>query len=192
MNIILLGGPGSGKGTLASGLTGYNVISTGDLIRSIRNDIDNPLSKMVSSIIDQGNLLPDSLTNDIIANHLSKFKVGNKLDPRQQFMFDGYPRTTVQAKHLDAMCNIDLCVYLEVSTETCINRLLERGKTSGRADDSNEDIIKNRLKIYYEQTVDLIKYYRLSKRLLVINGEQSADDVKKSLLNNLRKIEYNA
>lgn len=192
MNIVLIGKPGSGKGTLSPVLKGYNIITAGDLIRSIRNDVNNPLSKMVSSIIDGGNLLPDNLTNDIIKSHLSGFKIGSRMDPKFQFMFDGYPRTMQQAKFLDSIVNIDLCVYIDVSDETCMKRIINRGLTSGREDDQNEEIVKTRLKNYYDQTVDLIKYYRLSKRLMVLNGEEDVDAVKKSFLNNLRKIEYNS
>lgn len=191
MNIIIIGKPSSGKGSLSSSLTGYNLVVAGDLIREIRSDVNNPLSKMISGIIDQGNLLPDNLTNDIITNHLSTFKTGHKLDPKHQFMFDGYPRTEKQAKYLDSLLNVDLCVYIEASDETCIKRALERGLTSGRADDQNEEIIKTRLDNFYNQTVDLIKYYRLSKRLLVLNGELSQEEVRKSFINHLRKLEYN-
>lgn len=191
MNIVLIGKVSSGKGSLSNSLTGYNLVVAGDLIREIRSDVNNPLSKMISGIIDQGNLLPDNLTNDIITNHLSTFKTGHKLDPKHQFMFDGYPRTEKQAKYLDSLLNVDLCVYIEASDETCIKRALERGLTSGRADDQNEEIIKTRLDNFYNQTVDLIKYYRLSKRLLVLNGELSQEEVRKSFINHLRKLEYN-
>ena len=201
MNLVIVSIPGGGKGTLCSQLSnkGYIVITAGDLLRKEKNS-GSDLGKSISELIDGGNLVPDSIITSLIESELEKYKITSRndmykatkhIDPKLNFVFDGYPRSLVQSRYLDSIIGIDLCLNLEVSNDIVINRILERGKSSGREDDSNIEIIEKRLENYYNDTFPVLKYYRNSKRLLVIDGSKSKEEVYKAVINNLRNFEYN-
>ena len=201
MNLVIVSIPGGGKGTLCSQLSnkGYIVITAGDLLRKEKLS-GTDLGKSISDLIDHGNLVPDSVITSLVESELDKYKITSRndmykstkhIDPKLNFIFDGFPRSITQSKYLDMLLNIDLCINLEVSNDIVVNRILERGKTSKREDDLNVDIIEKRLENYYNETFPVLKYYRNSKRLLVIDGSKSKEEVYKTVLNNLRNFEYN-
>ena len=152
-NLILFGPPGSGKGTQAQKLIEkYQLVhlSTGDLLRSeIANQ--TPLGLEAKKLIDSGQLVPDEVVIGIIDNCLEKNAEANG------FLFDGFPRTIAQAIALDKLLHlkgtqIDLVLALQVDEDELVRRLLERGKVSGRSDDANEEVIRNRFAVYAKDT----------------------------------------
>jgi adenylate kinase len=178
LNLILFGPPGSGKGTQAEKLVEkYNLlhISTGDLFRyNMKND--TPLGIEAKSYMDKGNLVPDSVTISML-----KAKV-NENPAVAGYIFDGFPRTIVQAEALDNfLAEKDLAVSgllaLNVPDEELIKRLLSRGKDSGRADDQDEAIIANRIKTYNQETAPVFGYYEKQERANKIDGVGTLQDV---------------
>lgn len=161
LNIILFGPPGAGKGTQAELLKEkYNLkhLSTGDLLRAERK-AGTPLGKQADEYISKGNLVPDEVVIGMVRN-----KIKEHLDGAG-FIFDGFPRTTAQGEALDSMlADLDLSISallaLKVDEDELTKRLLERGKTSGRADDQDESTIRNRFKVYNEETSPLIDFYQ--------------------------------
>lgn len=181
-NIILFGPPGAGKGTQANFLKGkYNLvhISTGDVFRyNIKNQTD--LGKLAKSFMDKGKLVPDEITIDMLSHEVDKHPEANG------FIFDGFPRTEAQAEALgylmeDKDTQIDAMVALEVDDEVLVNRLLERGKTSGRADDADEGIIRNRIKVYYNETAILKDYYQEREKYYGVDGVGSIEEITERL-----------
>lgn len=181
-NIILFGPPGVGKGTQADILKKkYNLvhISTGDVFRhNIKNATD--LGKLAKSFIDKGKLVPDEITIDMLSNEVDKNPDTNG------FIFDGFPRTAAQAEALghlmdDRDSQIDAMIALEVDDEILVKRLLERGKTSGRADDADESIIRNRIKVYYNETAILKQYYQNKNKYYGIDGVGSIEEITQRL-----------
>ena len=182
INLILFGPPGSGKGTQAKKLTqsfGLLHISTGDLFRyEIGNQ--TPLGVEAKSYIDKGELVPDSVTVGMLRNKV-------EANPNVQgFIFDGFPRTIPQSKALDELMlsklsAIHQLIMLEVPEEELVQRLLNRGKTSGRTDDANEEIIRNRIKVYRETTTPVFDYYALQQKSIKINGLGTIEDVAQRL-----------
>ena len=177
-NLVLFGPPGAGKGTQAEKLIqkyGFNHISTGEVIREqIRKGTELGLS--VQSYIEKGQLAPDELVINIIADYVASHKdaKGN--------IFDGFPRTTVQAEAFDKIMNengtpVSVMLSLEVPDEELVKRLLLRGKESGRADDSNEDVIRNRIDVYKAQTAVVADYYKPQGKFRAVNGLGSIDEI---------------
>ena len=178
INIVLFGPPGAGKGTQAEFLKlKFNLfhISTGDVFRfNIKNN--TPLGLMAKSYIDKGDLVPDQVTIDMLSEVVRK-----NLDSNG-FIFDGFPRTNNQALALDSLMaennsTISAMIALEVDDKVLISRLLERGKTSGRIDDSNEVIIQNRISEYYKKTAILKSFYLKKKRYFGVDGQGSIEDI---------------
>ncbi len=183
-NIVLFGKPGAGKGTQAEFLkTKYNLvhISTGDVFRyNMKNDTE--LGKLAKSYINEGQLVPDSVTINMLQAEVEKNTDANG------FIFDGFPRTTAQAKALDAFLdskNMELSgtVALEANDEVLIERLLERGKVSGRADDQDEEKIRNRFEEYNDKTAPLIDFYSTQEKFHSVNGIGSIEDITERLSN---------
>ena len=177
-NLVLFGPPGAGKGTQAEKLIekyGFNHISTGEVIREqIRKGTE--LGRSVQSYIEKGQLAPDGLVIDIIADYVAKHKdaKGN--------IFDGFPRTTVQAKAFDEIMEknstpVSVMLSLEVHDEELVKRLLLRGKESGRADDSNEGVIRDRIDVYKAQTAVVADHYKPQGKHRAVNGLGTIDEI---------------
>jgi len=172
-NIVLLGAPGSGKGTLGKQLAekyGYTLITTGDILREEKKS-GSEIGKKINDILGKGNLVPDEIVNQIIKNKIQDF------EPMGRVIFDGFPRTVIQGEFLDTIADIGLVIYLEVSDNTIRERILERGKTSGREDDQSIDIINRRILQYKTETKPLIEFYDDKKILATIDGEESINEV---------------
>lgn len=178
INIILFGPPGAGKGTQATFLKEkYSLvhISTGDVFRyNIKTKTE--LGNLAKSFIDDGKLVPDEITIDMLSNEVDKHRNANG------FIFDGFPRTEAQAEALgylmdDKNSQIDAMVALEVDDEILVERLLERGKSSGRADDAEENIIRNRIKVYYNETAILKEYYQKKNKYYGVDGVGSISEI---------------
>ena len=179
LNIVIFGAPGSGKGTQSDKLIEhYNLfhISTGDVLRdNMRRGTE--LGKIAKGFIDQGQLVPDELIIDLLAQFLDE----NKENAADGVIFDGYPRTIPQAEALEQMLadrgtQVDAVVGLEVPDEELIKRILLRGQLSGRADD-NEETARKRLEVYYNQTSPLKAYYEEQGKYLAINGLGTIDGI---------------
>ena len=182
INIVLFGKPGAGKGTQASFLRSqYDLvhISTGDLFRfNIKNKTELGIS--AKSYLDKGDLVPDRVTIDMLENEVDK-----NLEAKG-FIFDGFPRTESQAEALDVfmeskLMKITATLSLEAEDGILINRLLERGKSSGRVDDQDESKIKNRFEEYNQKTAPLINYYKRQNKFHSINGIGSIREITKRL-----------
>lgn len=190
INIVLFGPPGSGKGTQAQNLINrFNLkqISTGDLFRfNIKNETE--LGKLAKSYMDKGELVPDQVTIDMLIEEL------RKPTETKGFIFDGFPRTAFQTDALENIVKdvlnsqIDICLSLVVEDEILVKRLLERGKTSGRTDDSNEDIIKNRIKEYYAKTAEVAELYKKQGKYVEINGVGEIAEIAKKLFTEVEKV----
>lgn len=183
INIVLFGPPGSGKGTQSKFLEKtFNLkqLSTGDMFRyNLKNQTE--LGKLAQSYMDKGHLVPDEVTTNMLREEL---KNHNGFDG---YIFDGYPRTTNQAISLDQILSEDLkeeitiCLSLRVDDEILVNRLLSRGKESGRADDANEKIIRERIKEYYQKTDEVAEYYRGQNKYTEIDGVGNVDEIAEKL-----------
>lgn len=170
-NLVLFGPPGAGKGTQAEVLKEkYNLvhISTGDVFRyHIKNA--TALGILAKSYIDKGQLVPDEVTINMLHAQV------DKTPDAQGFIFDGFPRTEAQAEALQLLLAskntaISAMLALEVDDEILVTRLLHRGKSSGRVDDADEHIIRNRIKVYYEETAILKNYYEKQNKYYGIDG----------------------
>jgi adenylate kinase len=177
-NLILFGAPGSGKGTQSQKIAEkYNLkhLSTGDLLRH-EISTETALGKEAKEFIDKGLLVPDA----VVIGMISKAIESNKTV--RGFLFDGFPRTEAQAEALDKLLKlydsaINLVVALEVSEDELVQRLLLRGKTSGRSDDANEEIIRERIKEYRKKTAVVAQYYETNGVVRSIAGEGSVDNI---------------
>lgn len=182
INIVLFGKPGAGKGTQADFLKEkYQLqhISTGDVFRfNIKNG--TPLGALAKSYIDKGELVPDQVTIDMLNQEVENFPGANG------FIFDGFPRTTAQAAALDVLMEskgmkINATIALEANDEVLIERLLERGKVSGRSDDQDEQKIRNRFEEYNEKTAPVLEFYNEQGKLHKVNGIGSIEEITERL-----------
>lgn len=177
-NIVLFGPPGAGKGTQANFLRDqYDLvhISTGDVFRyNIKNE--TALGTLAKSYMEKGQLVPDQVTIDMLSAEV------DKNSDAKGFIFDGFPRTRAQAESLDILMDnkdseINAMIALEVDDEVLVQRLLERGKTSGRPDDADESIIRNRIKEYYSKTAILKDYYAEQNKYFGVDGVGSIEEI---------------
>lgn len=182
LNLVLFGPPGAGKGTQSDFLIEkFKLIhlSTGDLLRK-QIAAETELGLAAKSYIDKGFLAPDPIVIEMIKSKLQENRdaIG--------FIFDGFPRTVAQAKALDELLNengtaVSGMVCLLVEKEELIDRLLSRGKTSGRPDDQDVSIIKNRIQIYHEKTEPLRDYYKAQNKYYKIDGTGSVEQIAQRL-----------
>ncbi len=188
LNVVIFGAPGSGKGTQSAKLIdeyGLYHISTGDVLREhIKNGTE--LGKIADSFISKGQLIPDDLMIRILDDVLEKEAAGKK-----GVIFDGFPRTIPQAEALKELLkkrNTDLhaVIGLEVPEDELMERMIQRGKQSGRSDD-NPETIKNRLKVYHSQTQPLQEYYINEGKYLPIKGSGVVDEIFNDIASSLEK-----
>lgn len=177
-NIILFGPPGSGKGTQSEKLiTAYGLkhLSTGDLLRS-EIAAQTPLGLEAKAFMDKGQLVPDEVVIGMISSALDQ-------NPQAKgFLFDGFPRTEAQSVALDKLLKlknteIGVVLALDVSEEELVKRLLNRGKTSGRSDDTNETVIRARITEYQQKTTVVANYYATFNKVVHVKGEGSVDEI---------------
>lgn len=177
-NLILFGPPGSGKGTQSEKIVqkfGLVHLSTGNLLRQEIAD-KTPLGLEAKNFIDKGQLVPDEVVIGMVDSYMEKHAEA------KGFLFDGFPRTAAQAEALDkllalrktAICKV---IALEVSEDELVKRLINRGQTSGRSDDTNETIIRNRFSVYKEETEPVAEHYAALGKLERIKGEGGIDEI---------------
>ncbi|MFC3716664.1 adenylate kinase [Luteimonas soli] len=177
MRLVLLGAPGSGKGTQAARLKDHLQvphISTGDLLRA-EVAAGSPLGLQAKEVMARGDLVSDEILLGMLEDRFSRD------DTKGGFILDGYPRNLAQADALDALLGrigqpMDYAVQLEVDNELLIERLAGRAKAEGRADD-NPESVRKRLQVYDTQTAPVIEFYRQHGQLTVVDGVGSLDDV---------------
>lgn len=207
MNIILLGAPGSGKGTMAQKLTGelkIPQISTGDIFRKNLKE-ETPLGLQIKDILEGGGLVPDEITIEIVKNRLAEPDCANG------YILDGFPRSLAQAVALDSFQNIEYAINLDVDKQTIVSRLSGRrfcpdcngtfhistlenkeicpvcgGKLVVRKDDREETVLE-RLRVYETTTLPLIEYYKAQGKLVTVNGTGGVEVVYRRILDVLHK-----
>jgi adenylate kinase len=175
--LLIVGPPGSGKGTQAAFLAerfDIPAISTGDIFRANIQE-GTALGKQVQAIVSKGGYVPDSLTNEIVRDRL------HQPDAVEGFLLDGYPRTTDQVVALDALlaesdASLDAVVQLQADTEEVVARLLKRAAEQGRTDDT-EDVIRHRLELYAHETAPLIEVFTARGLVVAVDGLGEVDEV---------------
>ena len=189
INIVLFGPPGAGKGTQAFKLKEYfNLVhlSTGDMLRA-EIKAESALGLKAKTLMDAGKLVPDEVVIGMINNQLKDNSAANG------FIFDGFPRTTAQAKSLDELLQsndtaISGMLALEVDDDELTRRLLLRGKDSGRADDQDQRIIAARIKEYNDKTAPLIDYYSAQNKFKSILGMGAVEDIFEDLSEQINQL----
>lgn len=190
LNIILFGPPGAGKGTQSEKLISkYNLthIATGDLFRKHLGE-GTELGKLAQKYMDEGNLVPDKVVIGMVDE-----KVKENADA-EGFIFDGFPRTVPQAKALDKLMEdkghpIAGMLALDVPEDELKRRIKERGKTSGRTDDQDEEKINNRIKVYLDETLPVANYYEQQGKFAKVHGVGSIDEIFESLTKEIDKLQ---
>jgi adenylate kinase len=181
-NIILFGPPGSGKGTQSEKLVmKYRLkhLSTGDILRSEIYE-QTALGMEAKKLMDKGFLVPDEVVIGMISSLLDA-------NPKAHgFLFDGFPRTSAQAEALDKLLqlkktSISVMLALKVGEEELVKRLLKRGQTSGRPDDNNDSVIRERILEYHKKTTPVADHYKKENKAIMVNGEGSVDEIFKAL-----------
>jgi adenylate kinase len=179
LNLILFGPPGSGKGTQAARIAErfqLRHLSTGDMLREeLRKE--SALGKEAKRFIDEGRLVPDEVIIGMISDQIDA--TANQV---KGYLFDGFPRTGAQAEALDNLLElkgtgIARVLALEVSEDEITQRILQRGQSSGRSDDRDPSVIRNRFRVYLEETAPVAEHYRRSDKVVDIHGEGSIDAI---------------
>ena len=190
--LLVIGPPGAGKGTQAVRLAaafGIPAVSTGDIFRyNVTNKTE--LGLKVKSFMDKGAYVPDTLTNEIVADRLAQ------ADAADGFLLDGYPRTLDQVHELDRLLEsdgtaLDVVVQISADTDEVVARLLKRAAEQGRADDTAE-VIRHRLEVYSEQTAPLIDVYGARGLVVTVDGLGAVDAVTERILSALAERELHA
>jgi adenylate kinase len=177
-NLILFGPPGSGKGTQSENIiaaNGLQHLSTGNLLRSEITH-QTPLGLKAKTFMDAGQLVPDEVVIGMVDNFM------NAHPEAKGFLFDGFPRTTAQCIALDALLQhkgteINVVLALEVGEEELVKRLLGRGATSGRSDDTNETIIRARIQEYHDKTTAVATHYAQYNKVISVKGEGTVESI---------------
>lgn len=177
-NLILFGPPGCGKGTQSDKLVeryGLVHISTGNLLREEMR-LETPLGLEAKSFMDKGQLVPDEVVIGMVDSFFDKHA------DAKGFLFDGFPRTVAQAEALDKLLElkkteINRVIVLDVDEEELIKRLINRGKTSGRSDDADEKIQRNRQSVYKRETLPVAAYYAKARKVSHIDGMGGIDEI---------------
>lgn len=185
INLVIFGGPGSGKGTQSDLLIkrlGLSHLSTGELLRA-EIASGSALGKLVDSYISKGNLVPDALIINILDNKIDTLLEGKGM------ILDGFPRTVEQANALREMLarrstEVNFLIDLDVPREILIDRLLKRGQMSGRSDD-NLETIQHRLEVYTKQTAPLLELYKRKNKYLHIDGSGSIEEIYQRIVSHL-------
>ena len=186
-NLLIVGPPGAGKGTQAARIAealGVPAVSTGDIFRQNIKD-RTELGQRVSAILDAGEYVPDSLTNELIDDRLAQ------ADADGGYLLDGYPRTAGQVEFLDGVNlrrgeQLDAVIRLVADTEEVVRRLLSRAQEQGRSDDG-EDVIRHRLEVYERETAPLIAIFAERGLVVEVDGIGAVDDVTERILAGLRQ-----
>ncbi len=191
MRMILLGAPGSGKGTqgekLAAAL-GIPRISTGDALRAAVKS-DTELGRRARAAMDAGDLVADELVVGIVEERLAQ------ADAHEGFILDGFPRNTAQAQILDSLLlksgssPVEVALHLQVDDEEIVNRLLARARQQGRTDD-REDVIRCRIRVYNSETHPLLDYYAAQQKLVTVPGAGDVDEIFQSIRLTLMMVEF--
>ncbi|MBK9568639.1 MAG: adenylate kinase [Chitinophagaceae bacterium] len=187
-NLILFGPPGSGKGTQSDKIVekyGLVHLSTGNLLRQEIKE-KSPLGLEAKKFIDKGQLVPDEVVIGMVDSYFDQHKNA------KGFLFDGFPRTVAQAKALDRLMEfkkkeISQVLILKVNEEELIKRLVLRGKTSGRSDDADENIQRNRQAVYKMETLPVADYYSKSNKVVVVDGMGEIQDIFERLSSHIDK-----
>ncbi|NNE04894.1 MAG: adenylate kinase [Xanthomonadales bacterium] len=182
MRIVLLGAPGSGKGTQAALLEqrlGVPHISTGVLFRKAVKD-QTPLGQRIKTIMDSGDLVPDDLTLELLEERM------NRDDTKSGFILDGYPRNLAQAESLNILLEklgmpVQEAVQIDVDTEEVVARIAKRAAEEGRSDDT-EEVVRNRMRVYQEQTAPVVDYYAEQGLLTQVLGTGTIEEVLQLIL----------
>lgn len=186
LNLILFGPPGSGKGTQSEKLIvkyGLKHLSTGDLLRSEIAQ-QSQLGMEAKNFMDKGQLVPDEVVIGMIRSAIEN-------NPTVKgFLFDGFPRTSAQAAALDELMelkntSIKMMLAMEVGEKELMSRLLKRGETSGRSDDTNEEVVKARIIEYHNKTAAVADYYNQFNKVVTIKGEGTVEDIFNALCNEI-------
>ena len=187
-NLILFGPPGSGKGTQSEKLVakyGLIHISTGNLLREEIGQ-KTPLGIAAKGLMDKGQLVPDEVVIGMVDSFFDRHK------DAKGFLFDGFPRTVAQARALENLMGlkkttIASVLSLQVGEDELVKRLLNRGKTSGRSDDNNEEVIRSRFAVYNNETSPVAEHYKKTGKFQPVKGEGTIEEIFESLCETINK-----
>jgi adenylate kinase len=188
VNLLVLGPQGAGKGTQAKRISAeYEIphVATGDMFRA-ELAAGTPLGKQVGEIMARGDLVPDSLTVEMIEKRLSE------PDAADGFVLDGFPRNVAQAEALDSMLGgigrvLDAILFFAISDEIGMERALSRAALEGRADDTR-DVIAHRLEIYHRETEPIVEHYRMTGKLIPLHADRSIEQVWSEISSALQQV----